>query len=97
MQVEGVIAYKVTSHEFSIEYRGKLPTDGAFFEIHDSPWIALFKDYEPGIMSKCKHFYLSFYDETVEIIAQSLFFKQLEGKPVFDIQNSIFLPADDSS
>ena len=82
VQCEGVVAYKVISEEFSrYGYLINLPTEGAFFEILDSPWICEFGREEARILDKCKHYVLRFYDETIEIIAQEFIFEQLEEKP----------------
>src|SRR3990167_291571 len=73
-----IVAYKVTNEEFSrYGYLTNLPTEGAFFEILDSPWICEFSREEAKILDKCKHYVLRFYDETIEIIAQEFVFEQL--------------------
>ena len=77
-----IVAYKVINEEFSrYGYLINLPTEGAFFEILDSPWIREFGREEARILDKCKHYVLRFYDETIEIIAQEFIFEQLEEKP----------------
>jgi hypothetical protein len=82
LQCELIVAYKVTAEEFSRNgYLRKLPFEGAFFEILDSPWIEEFGPEPSRILDKCKHYVLKFYDETVEIIAQKFIFEQLKEKP----------------
>ena len=82
LQCEHVLAYKVISEEFStVGYLINMPVEGAFYEILDSPWITEFKDFNQGILNKCKHYVMQFYDETVEIIAQNFIFKQLKEIP----------------
>ncbi len=82
MQFEGVIAYQVFSEEFSMQdCLAKLPVEGAFFEILDSPWISEFRDNKPEILDKCKHYALRFYDEKIEVIASRFTFEKLNEKP----------------
>ncbi|MBA3238008.1 MAG: hypothetical protein H0T62_06615 [Parachlamydiaceae bacterium] len=57
------------------------PVDGAFFEILDSPWMREFGEEDDRILSKCKHYVLKFYDETIEIITRDIVFEQLKEKP----------------
>ncbi|MBA3238017.1 MAG: hypothetical protein H0T62_06665 [Parachlamydiaceae bacterium] len=79
---QGVVAYKVIGEEFSTTgYLFDLPVDGAFFEILDSPWMREFGDEKDRILSKCKHYILEFYDETIEIITRDIVFEQLKEKP----------------
>ena len=81
IKCEEIVAYKVISEEFSTSgYLINLPTDGAFFEVLDSPWISEFGKEQSEILNKCKHCIFQFYDETVEIIAQNFIFEQLEEK-----------------
>lgn len=83
LQCKGIIAYKVIGEEFSrTEYLINLPTEGAFFEILDSPWMHEFGHVRSTILDKCKHYVLRFYDETIEIIAQDFIFEQLKEKPI---------------
>lgn len=83
LQCKGIVAYKVMGEEFStIGYLMKLPVDGAFFEILDSPWIREFGQERSRILDKCKHYVLQFYDETIEIVAQDFVFEQLKEKPM---------------
>jgi hypothetical protein len=83
LQCERIVAYKVTSEEFSrAGYLINLPVDGAFYEIFDSPWIREFGREQSSILDKCKHYILKFYDEAVEIIAQDFVFEQLKEKPI---------------
>lgn len=87
MRCEGIVAYRVLSEEFSyVGYLIDLPVDGAFYEISDSPWISEFGKDQARILDKCKHYVFQFYDETIEIIAQNVFFEQLKEKPVFSIE-----------
>lgn len=87
MRCEGIVAYKVIGEEFSTAgYLINLPVEGAFFEILDSPWICEFGKEQARILDKCKHYVFQFYDETIEVIAQSIFFEQLNEKPVFIIE-----------
>jgi hypothetical protein len=87
---EGMVAYKVISEEFALGgYLMNLPKEGAFYEVTDSPWIAEFNNYKD--ISKCKHYIFRFYDETIELIARKVTFTKLEGKPVFNIQQSTVL------
>lgn len=80
-----IVAYKVFSEEFSmVGYLVKMPIDGAFFEIIDSPWIKEFGRDRAHILDKCKHYVLKFYDEVIEIIAQEFVFEQLKEKPVIE-------------
>lgn len=82
LQCERIVAYKVTSEEFSrTGYLINLPVDGAFFEILDSPWIHEFGQEKDRILDKCMHYVLRFYDETIEVIAQNFDFEQLKEKP----------------
>ncbi len=82
MRSEMIAAYKVLGEEFSrVGYLMKLPTEGAFFEILDSPWIHEFEQAQAHTLVGFKHYVLRFYDETVEIIAQEFFFEQLNQKP----------------
>lgn len=82
MQCEGVIELKVFAEEFSIErYLIKLPVEGAFFEILDSPWIVELEQKHSRILDNYKHYVLEFYDETIQIIAQKFIFEQLKEKP----------------
>lgn len=77
-----IVAFRVLSEEFSrSSYLLDLPTDGAFFEILDSPWIAELADRKAEVLSKFMHYVLRFYDETIEIIAQKSFFEKLDTKP----------------
>lgn len=79
LQCEHIVAYKVVSEEFStFGSLGKMPVEGAFFEILDSPWKREFGPERVDILDKCKHYVLRFYDETVEIIAQKLIFEQVQ-------------------
>jgi hypothetical protein len=85
LQCKGIVAYKVMGEEFSTTgYLIKLPVDGAFFEILDSPWIREFGQERSRILDKCKHYVLRFYDETIEIIAQDFVFEQLKEKPIIN-------------
>ncbi len=85
LQCKGIVAYKVMGEEFStIGYLIKLPADGAFFEILDSPWIHEFGQERSRILDKCKHYVLRFYDETIEILAQDFVFEQLKEKPIIN-------------
>ncbi|MEL7432197.1 MAG: hypothetical protein AAGI90_06725 [Chlamydiota bacterium] len=82
LQCERIIAYKVTSKEFSRgNYLKHMPIEEGFFEVLDSPWMSEFGKEENKILDKCKHYVLLFYDETVEIIAQKFAFEQLKEKP----------------
>ena len=82
LQCRGIVAYKVMGEEFAtIGYLIKLPADGAFFEIIDSPWMREFGQERSRIVDKCKHYVLRFYDETIEIIGQDFVFEQLKEKP----------------
>lgn len=87
LHCSGIVAYKVNSEEFwIIGYLKYLPTDGAFFEILDSPWISEFgKLQKARILDKCKHYVLMFYDEVIEIIAQDFVFEQLKEKPIYNL------------
>jgi hypothetical protein len=83
LQCERIVAYKVTNEEFSrAGYLINLPTEDAFFEILDSPWMHEFGYERSRILDKCKHYVLRFYDETIEIIAQDFVFEQLKEKPI---------------
>lgn len=89
LRCEVVPAYKVCGEEFSATgYLIKLPVEGSFFEVLDSPWMIDFKKYHDKILDNCKHCIFQFYDETVEIIAQNFVFEQLKGKPVINIELS---------
>ncbi len=82
LECNRIVAYRVVGEEFSMAgYLFKLPVEGAFFEILDSPWIREFGPYQDRILDKCKHYVLKFYDEVIEIIAQEFLFEQLNGKP----------------
>lgn len=59
----------------------KLPVEGAFYEILDSPWVEEFYGYNKNTLDKCKHYIMQFYDETVEVIAQDFMFEKLKEKP----------------
>ena len=86
LQCYRIVAYKVTNEEFSRDdYLINLPTEGAFFEILDPPWISEFVRENARILDKCKHYILRFYDETIEIIAQDFIFEKLKEKPSFKI------------
>lgn len=85
LKCERIVAYKVTNEEFSrTSYLMGLPVEGAFFEILDSPWMREFGQKEDGILGKCKHYVLQFYDETIEIIAQDFIFDQLKNNPIIN-------------
>ena len=85
LQCKGIVAYKVFGEEFSrASYLINLPSDGAFFEILDSPWIHEFGREQARILDKCKHYVLRFYDETIEIIAQDFVFEKLKEKPIIN-------------
>jgi len=85
LQCELIVAYKVIGEEFSTTgYLINLPSDGAFFEIVDSPWIREFGQEPSRILDKCKHYILRFYDETIEIIAQTFVFEKLQDKPIIN-------------
>jgi hypothetical protein len=85
LRCEGIVAYKIIGEEFSrAGYLINLPTEDAFFEILDSPWIHEFGRERAGILDKCKHYVLKFYDETVEIIAQNFVFEQLKEKSIIN-------------
>lgn len=85
LQCKRIVAYKVMGEEFSTTgYLIKLPADGAFFEIIDSPWIREFGQERSRILDKCKHYVLRFYDETIEIIGQDFVFEQLKEKPIIN-------------
>ena len=72
-------AYKVVGEEFfRVGYLRNLPKEGAFFEICGSPWINELGEFQNRIFADCKHYVLQFYDETVEIIASNLIFKQTD-------------------
>ncbi len=44
IECKNIVAYKITNEEFSrTGYLMKLPVDGAFFEILDSPWMQEFQ------------------------------------------------------
>ena len=79
----GIICYKLTSEEFStVSYLLKLPIEGAFYEISNSPWLEDFRICNrDDIINQRKHFVLQFYDETVEILAEKLTFKPVKEKP----------------
>ncbi len=82
LRSEIVIAVRVLSEEFSRgAYLIDLPTDGAFFEVLDSPWMAEFGNCNVEILRKCTHYVFRFYDETVEIIAKKIDFEKLNEKP----------------
>jgi hypothetical protein len=67
MRHQGIIAYKVISEEFARNgYLTKLPVNGSFFEVLDSPWIDEFGKDQAEILSKCKHYVFRFYDETID-------------------------------
>lgn len=84
LRCEGIVAYKVISEEFSTSgYLLNLPAEGAFFEIIDSPWIHELGPESSRILDKCKHYVLRFYDEAIEIIANTFFFEQLKDKPIY--------------
>ncbi|MBA3238020.1 MAG: hypothetical protein H0T62_06680 [Parachlamydiaceae bacterium] len=79
---QGIVAYKVIGEEFSTTgYLMGFPVDGAFFEVLDSPWMLEFGEEDDRILSKCKHYVLKFYDETIEIITRDIVFEQLKEKP----------------
>ena len=85
LQCKRIVAYKVTNEEFSRDgYLINLPTDGAFFEVLDSPWISEFGQDEDRILGKCKHCIFQFYDETIEVIAQEFIFEKLKEKPIIN-------------
>lgn len=82
LKCELIVAWKVISQEFSFSgYLFNTPVEGAFYEVVDSPWIEEFGTSQAHILTKCKHYILRFYDETVEIIAQKFIFEQLNEKP----------------
>lgn len=77
---EGLIAFKFTAEELSTAgYLVNLPTDGAFFEVIDSPWISEF-EFNARLIQDCKHYIFEFYDETLEIIAKQVIFNKIESK-----------------
>lgn len=82
IKFEHVAAHKLINEEFGRSgYLAKLPNNGAFFEIQDSPWmIELAKD-QSCFLKKSKHYLFKFYDETLEVIAQKLTNEQLREKP----------------
>ena len=83
LQCKYIISYKVISEEFSVVgYLMKLPSDGAFFEILDSPWVLEFGREQADILDKCKHYVLRFYDHTIEIIAREFIFEQITKEDV---------------
>jgi len=83
LECEHVVAYKVITEEFSSTgYLINIPVEGAVFEVTDSPWIQEFGSETNQILSKCRHYILQFYDETIEIIAKNFIFKQLKEPPI---------------
>ena len=67
----GIVAYKVTSEEFSVVgVLGELPNEGGFYEIFDSPWIAEYGDYRKDILKERHHYVYCCYDEIIEVIAK---------------------------
>lgn len=86
IRFEHIVAYKLLSEEFSlVGYLIKLPIDGAFYEIFESPWISEFGKEKDRILDKCRHFIFRFYDETLEVIAQNMQFEKLSRKPSIQI------------
>ena len=84
MKCEMIVAYKVTSEEFSTIGRPiTLSADGAFFEIEDSPWVYELCRDRAELLKKCKHYIFRFYDETIEMMCQEITFDQLKEKPLF--------------
>lgn len=80
MKCERIAACKILDEEFSLTgYLIKLPDDGAFFEIWDSPWLHELEKHRP--LNDCKHYVLRFYDCIIEIIAQAFTFKKLDERP----------------
>lgn len=83
VEIWGIIAYKYICEEFSnVGYLEKLPVEGAFYEILDSPWVEEFEVFlENNKYGEIKHFVLQFYDETLEFLAQTLIFKPVKERP----------------
>jgi hypothetical protein len=83
VEIWGIISYKLTCEEFSkVGYLRKMPVEGAFYEIIDSPWLDEFKVCNrDNIINNLKHYVLQFYDETIEFLAEKLIFKQIKEKP----------------
>jgi hypothetical protein len=64
-----VQAFKCTTEESAAGVLGSLPSNGAFYEIVDSPWL-----YELGLgrleyLSGARHYIICCYDEVVEVVA----------------------------
>lgn len=78
-------AYKLMDGEFSrAGYLAKLPEEGSFFEIFDSPWMFELKQENSHILEKCEHYVLKFFDKTAEIIGQKFSFEQLKEELNFE-------------
>ena len=75
------VCYKVTSEEFGgTGLLSKLPQDGSFFEVYDSPWVqsVLQNDFQLNL----KHFIFCFYEEIIEVLCEDIIFKTSVEKTV---------------
>jgi hypothetical protein len=84
---KGIMACKLVGEEISrFNYLSETPTDGAFYEILESPWIIELSVHRPEFFENCKHYVLQFYDETIEIIANEFIFEQLKERPSLKVE-----------
>jgi hypothetical protein len=80
LQCQGVLAFNLAAEEFALgRFLLKLPVEGAFYEIIDSPWIAEMELKFSKNLSKYKHYVLEFYDEIIEIILEKINFRSIKN------------------
>jgi hypothetical protein len=78
-----VQAIRVTAEECATSILERLPKQGGFFEMQDSPWLKELGQGRVAFLENARHFIVCCYDEIVEVVATDPCFARLEGEHAF--------------
>ena len=74
-----VQAFRVTTEECASLILERLPGQGGFFEVQNSPWLRELGQGSVHFLEKARHFIVSCYEEVVEIVGTEPRFVRFES------------------
>ena len=68
MTFASVQAFKSTTEECAASILSRLPEQGGFFEVLDSPWLDELGRGQASFLDEARHYVICCYDEVIEIV-----------------------------